>query len=365
MTTTRARHLALALTLALGLAAGPGVAAAQSPEPAASASPAPPSAAAPGPAPEAWATAVCTAHARIADAQVALATLGQAALDGDTDTMAIAAISAGLLGDQALRALESLEVTWSPGSSLAGYLNVIGFALVDVGLALAEAEPSDADALRSALGSTIMNHDGWARTGEELALLRERHGFDCLAVPVASPEPLPQPSGMAPTAAPTFRGDPELEARFPIQVAGERVQAVSRSGAELLASQDPSDPDAQAQLDDLLGFLAGEGHTIDDVSLAFAFVPTTDGYGASITAFRVRGGDAAALLDGLIPLVTIDYDDPQRETITIGGRELTRVSDGPYALDGIYEVLVPSGDTLWAVSAKDEVLAEIVAAFPG
>ncbi len=101
------------------------------------------------------------------------------------------------------------------------------------------------------------------------------------------------------------------------------------------------------------------------MSLAFAYVPTDDGLGASITAFRVKGADAAAMLQGLIPLVTIDYADPRQDTVTVGGTTYARVTDGPYDPSGVFEVLIPRGDTIWAVSASDTVLAEIVGKLPG
>jgi hypothetical protein len=311
---------------------------------------------------EAWTLAICTAYARIGEAQTSLAGVGQAALAGDTNAIAVGAISAGLLGDQALQALESLDGTWTPGAAVSGYLTATGFALVDLGVALAEAAPTDADAFRNALGSAIASYDGWARVAEEMAILQQATGFDCTAVPVPSPEPFTEPSFGPATPEPTYLGDAELVARFPAEIGGQTVAPESRSAAELLASMDPADTEGQARLQDLSDFLDANGHTIDDISLAFAYVPTEDGYGASITAFRVRDGDAAALLDGLIPLITIDYTDLQRDTVTVDGRDLARVSEGPYDPAGIYEVLVPVGDTVWAVSASDAVLEEIVAA---
>ena len=97
---------------------------------------------------------------------------------------------------------------------------------------------------------------------------------------------------------------------------------------------------------------------------AFAFVPQGEGI-VSITAYRVRDTDVAALQDGLLPLITLSYADVQQEAVTIGGRQLTRISQGPYDPAGILDVLVPSGDTLWAISATGETLDQLVAAFPG
>lgn len=351
--------------LALSLAFAPAGALAQSPAPSAvpaTAIPAGPSTGSDLP-PDVWTLAVCTARDRVADVPDILAALGQSALAGDSDGVAVAAITAGLAGDAALRALEGLPEAWMPGAALGGYLSAMGFALVDLGVALAETGLGDAESLRVALGNSIAAYDSWRQVELAETALREATGFDCAGVPVPSLEPYGSPE--PPTPAPTIIGDAELMDRFPAEIAGVPVEPESRTGPELVATQDPNDEIGLARLQDLEAYLAANGHTIDDISLAFAFVPTDDGFGASITAFRVKDGDAAALLEGLIPLITIDFpDEVVQEAVTIGGRELRRVSSGPYDPGGIYEVLVPSGDTVWAVSAADPVLTEIVEALP-
>ena len=317
-----------------------------------------------GGAPQGWVTGVCTAWARLDEVQSIVAQLGQAALAGDSQAMAYAAIEAGLLANQALTALDGLGDRWNPGVSLAGFLNATAFSLVDLGVALAEADPSDPDALRNAMGSAIGAYDGWARVGEEVQLLHDTTGFDCTGVPVPSAAPMPDASAAAPTPGRSPGGDPELESRFPKQVEGIDITPTSRAGADLLASSDPEDLQSAQRLKDLTDFLAASGHSIDDVSVAFAYIPTDDGLGASITALRVKGGSAADLLEGLIPLITVDYPEPVRDTVTVAGRQLVRISNGPYDPAGVYEVLVPSGDTLFAVSAADQMLTDIVAALP-
>jgi hypothetical protein len=342
-----------AAALLLGLALAPAGVLAQSPGPSAG-SDLPP---------DAWAVAVCTARDRVGEVPDILAALGQSALAGDSDGVAVAAITAGLAGDAALRALEGLPEAWMPGASLGGYLSAMGFALVDLGVALAETGLGDAESLRIALGNSIAAYDSWRQVELAETALREATGFDCAGVPVPSPEPIGSPEPATP--APSIVGDVELMDRFPAEIAGVPVEPESRTGPELVATQDPNDEVGLARLLDLEAFLSANGHGIDDISLAFAFVPTDDGFGASITAFRVKDGDATELLEGLIPLITIDFpDEVVQETVTIGGRELVRVSSGPYDPSGIYEVLVPSGDTVWAISAADPVLTEIVQALP-
>lgn len=351
-----------ATALALALALTPTGALAQSPGPSAAPSVGP-SLGSDLP-PDAWAVAVCTARDRVGDVPDILAALGQSALAGDSDGVAVAAITAGLAGDAALRALEDLPEAWMPGAALGGYLSAMGFALVDLGVALAETGLGDAESLRVALGNAIAAYDSWRQVELAETALREATGFDCTGVPIPSPEPLGSPEPATP--APSIVGDVELMDRFPAEIAGVPVEPESRTGPELIATQDPNDAIGLARLQDLEAFLAANGHAIEDISLAFAFVPTDDGFGASITAFRVRDGDATALLEGLIPLITIDFpEEVVQEAVTIGGRELVRVSSGPYDPGGIYEVLVPSGDTVWAVSAADPVLTEIVQALPG
>ncbi len=167
---------------------------------------------------------MCTAWTRISDAQAPLATLGQAALDGDPNTMAYAAIGAGLLGDQATRAMEGHGEEWQPGVTFAGELNAAGFALVDIGMALAQADPTDPAPVRTALGSVLTADAAWAAARDDLALLRAATGFDCAGVAVPSPEPFPQPSYAPATPEPSFTGDTELESRFPKEIAGQPVQ---------------------------------------------------------------------------------------------------------------------------------------------
>ncbi|MFN8623307.1 MAG: hypothetical protein U0869_21435 [Chloroflexota bacterium] len=350
----------------------PALAQAQSPAPVTSvapgASPAPaasaPESLAPGQPPAAWALAACTALAREAEAQDPLAQLGQAALDGDTDSMSFMAIAVGLLGDQATRALEGVGDTWGPGATLAGFLSSTGFAMVDIGTALAEPDPSDPEPLRQALGSVITATTSWDRVRDELTSVVASTSLDCTTVPVPSAEPVPLSSVAPPTPEPTFLGDPDLESQFPKTIDGKAVDPASRTGAELELSSDPGDPESQARLQDIEDLIATSGHTLDDISLAFAYVPTDDGLGASITAFRVKGADAAALLPELIPLVTVDYLEPVQDSVTIDGQTYVRVSDGGFDPEGIYEVLVPRGDTVWAISASDTVTAEIVKELP-
>jgi hypothetical protein len=358
MTSTRSPRAALTAVTALAALAM----ALLAPPPAAlgQASPRPGGGSAP---PRAWRTAVCTALDRLDLARGSVALVGRAALVEDIDVMTAEAIRAGLLADRALTALDAIEDDWGPGTELVGFLVGTSLALLDLGGGLAEAEPYDPVATMAALGSVTQAWDGWERARAELDALEADGSLDCAAVPVPSLEPIPVPSFVPdPSAAPEPLGDAELEARFPSEIAGEPVTPDSITGPELLAQADPDDPEGQAGFDALAAFLADNGRTMDDLSVGFAFLPTEDELGATITAFRVRGSDAAALLEGLVPLITMDYGDPQRGTVTVGDRELVRVSDGPYDPEGIYEVLYPRGDVVWAVSATDPLLSEILAA---
>jgi len=245
-------HRVAIVALVVAALATPALVRAQStaPSPGATpASPAPSGPVDPGAPPAGWATGICTAYTRLAGAPEQLVAMGQAALAGDPDALGVAAINAGLLGDSALQAMDGLGDAWSPGSALAGYLNATGFALVDVGVALAQTDLADPDALRTGLGNSIAALDGWSRVTDEMALLQDRTGFDCIGVPIASPEP--PPSAAPATPEPSFVGDAELLSRFPKEIDGAPITPSSRTGAELLATSDPNDTKGQQSLTDL------------------------------------------------------------------------------------------------------------------
>ena len=102
-----------------------------------------------------------------------------------------------------------------------------------------------------------------------------------------------------------------------------------------------------------------------DISVGFADVIGEAGPASTITALRVRGATIADVADRLMGVLTVDYLDPRIDTVTVAGRTLTRISDGPYDPEGISEVLLPIGDTLWSISAREPTLTEIVAAIAG
>ena len=177
-----------------------------------------------------------------------------------------------------------------------------------------------------------------------------------LALPRLAALPLPSPRP-TPTPQPSYAGDPELEALFPAEIAGEAVTVISMGG-DGLAAQTP-----QEQIDAINQALAAQGKSINDLSVATASL--TD---ATIRAFRVRGADAAALAPALLAIYLGPISDARQTTSTVAGKPVTRVTGGPLpdtddpAQQRLY--LYPRNDVLWFVSGYEPKLTEIIGKLP-
>jgi hypothetical protein len=157
------------------------------------------------------------------------------------------------------------------------------------------------------------------------------------------------PPAPVPTFAPAqlMHDDPELEALFPTTIGGETV-VVQSTGGEALRSG--TDSDFAASIEALL---TEQGKTFDDVSVAFG------GAGLeSIVAFRVKGGDAAALatliLDGISGSAGLEPEPAQ-----VAGKDVLIAREG----DRVWHVY-PQGEVLWVLSSDEPALTEILSALP-
>jgi len=168
------------------------------------------------------------------------------------------------------------------------------------------------------------------------------------SIPLPTREPEPSEFPM-----PSFVGDPELVSLFPATLAGAPLEIQSLTGRELVESGDPED------MATVEAALAGFGKTIDDMSVAFGFAP--DG---SIVAIRVKGVDAPAILEQLLPLLLEGVEDPVQTPTTVAGKPVVKVTDGLDVDDANAQYLYPQGDVIWQVIAAEPLLTEAFTALP-
>lgn len=193
-------------------------------------------------------------------------------------------------------------------------------------------------------------------------------GLATMALPrladVPIPTEVPEPSSM---------GDPVLQALIPAAV-GDAEMVVDVYTARDLMADDPDDPGAAASIADLEDLVAAHGRTIDDVSFANAYFTTETAYG-DLFAIRVAGADVASFQDELTDLV-LQLLEPVRSSATIGGKEVTVVTDGPpatgspdpsadpFAVPLPPSYVYPSGEVLFIVSADEPELSQLLGLLP-
>jgi hypothetical protein len=158
-------------------------------------------------------------------------------------------------------------------------------------------------------------------------------------LPPPAPEPTPGPVA-------DLHADPELEALFPTSVGGQPLAVQSFAGSVM----QQGDEDTWQAIEEAL---ASVGRTIDDVTVGFALTPDFD---APVTAFRVAGADAAALLPAVIAIQDASGTQTPGE---IAGKSVVIV-DGAEGRTYAYA----RDDVIWLVKAEDPGLTEIFSALP-
>ncbi|MFO1540399.1 MAG: hypothetical protein ACKOTZ_08125 [Chloroflexota bacterium] len=362
---TRARHVraagALAPAGALALAGALIVSAAgRAASPAPGASPDPAGSAVPAAGadlPDAsWTTGVCRAIVLLDAGRERVVGLGHAAGQGDTAALTLAADEAAVIGDAALAELDAITRDWIPGRPLIGALADSAFALVDLGVGMAQADPDDAETARRGLAAAVRALTGFSAAQDALALLPAAAIPDCAGVTLPA---ILTPADASPL--PDADADPVLAAAFPATIDGIALDAATVTGPALVRRTDADDPGGQRRITLLEELLARRGLDLPALSVGFALLVPPDGPGATITAFRVAGADAADLQAELAEVLTVDYLEPLTDEVEVAGRTLLRVSDGPFDPEGVHEVLLPAGGILWAISAPEPLLGSIVA----
>jgi hypothetical protein len=162
----------------------------------------------------------------------------------------------------------------------------------------------------------------------------------------ASPSVAP-PAGASPDAG--LHADLDLEARMPTSIGGQVLAVQSLGGTAVFAGTD------EAAIQPLLAVIAAQGLTLDDVSIAVAY---NEDYSVAITAMRAPGGDARALVDGVLGMAA-PGDQVSQAPGRIAGKEVIVVTDrnGP-------QQFYPQGDILWIIRATEPALTEILTALP-
>ena len=143
-------------------------------------------------------------------------------------------------------------------------------------------------------------------------------------LPVESLPPIPSFS-IPPIPSFSFTPDTTLEAMFPKTIQGQpvKVQSLHASDIELSLG---SNPEQKALTE---AFLASLGKTINDVSIAIGQVTLESGP-ETITATRVAGADANALLQGAIQLTVQEQTnsaDYATATANVGGKNVTTITN--------------------------------------
>lgn len=168
------------------------------------------------------------------------------------------------------------------------------------------------------------------------------------SVAVPATVPASSPAG-GPSLAPIFstHGDPALEALLPATLIGTPLTRYSLTLTQLL--------DAGGDRVGIDAFLQGIGKTEADGSYAAAFDPT-NGLGGGISAFKVTGADAAALLAGITELEKSDLGtNPTVGQATLAGKNVTSLSVGDGVNDN--EWVYGHGEVVFVVHAANEAEA--------
>ena len=136
---------------------------------------------------------------------------------------------------------------------------------------------------------------------------------------------------------------------MPQTVGGQPLTIESRKGPDIFAGTDPT------AIHSLVAGLAAQGKTLADLSIAIGH---NADYTVAITALRVPGVDAAALIGPILGMAPAE-EQIQQQPGTVGGKAVTVVTDST----GVQQFHA-AGDILWIVRAVDPALTEILTALP-
>ena len=187
--------------------------------------------------------------------------------------------------------------------------------------------------------------------------------------PAVSLPPLPSigipgevPSISIPTITlPSFAPDADLEALFPDSVNGQTLEITSAKGEDVVRAFGNTDPTRlQALISDL-------GVGMDHVSAAISFnvwPGATEGEftGLTLIAVRVQGVPGGNTLAGLTEMTREDIENAQVGTASIGGKQVTAISNPEDADENVY--LYAVGDVVFFGGGTPNYVEEAFAQLP-
>ena len=212
-------------------------------------------------------------------------------------------------------------------------------------------------------GSLVAEVDAILATLRDDGILTARSevrfsGLDLSVAPGGAPaSPVPQGGD------PAFTADAQLLDRFPTEVAGVTLTPLAMNGADLDLLLVPANADVGNAYAPFLSLGSDTSLGIAGLGLASAPVETPDG-SAMLTGVHMDGVSSLDLAEALTPLFTNQYRDPRTKSVTIDGRTVTRISDGPYSVGDDATFLYRKSGVAWYVAGAQPLVDEILATLP-
>jgi len=143
---------------------------------------------------------------------------------------------------------------------------------------------------------------------------------------------------------PTSVADPDLAALFPATVGGQPFPVRALTDDELSAYYE---------------VMAELGMGMDDITFALG-----ENAAGSVMAVRTNGWSAADVEQDFLPALAGDMADPQQTPTVVADRAVIKVTDGPDPGDAGGLTIATSDDVIWAITAQEPSLSEILLALP-
>ena len=184
-------------------------------------------------------------------------------------------------------------------------------------------------------------------------------GLATIDGPALSTDPF-APTGDEPLAIIGVVDDPLSQ--IPDELLGLETQSQEIPFAVILESIDSADPQTAELADQLVAVLEGVGGVDAAVLITSQAIGPAGGVG--ISGLHVDGADHTVFADAFVDALTLtEFDDPLREDVTLGGKDVVRISDRGDAFSQpawVYGV----GGTVWILRGQDEFAAALLATMP-